>query len=161
MFGLELAVKNICFFLLWLQCRSGKRWLSEQPLRAVLLRMGESSFLSIGIYRSDLWVCGLCFFFVLFSSLLFARFLQSAFPASRTRELLHTYHGIPGKERRLGYIWVGLCFSSIDIRLDVYCNDNLCFPELFPKHREMIYFPWQAILVSIEETMLYTIKYLC
>lgn len=58
-----------------------------------------------------------------------------------TRELLHTYHGIPGKERRLGYIWVGLCFTSINIRFDVYCTDNLCFPELFPKHREMIYFP--------------------
>lgn len=78
-------------------------------------------------------------FFILF--LFFTRFLQSAFPASHTRELLHTYHRIPGKERRLGYIWAGLCFSSIDIRLDVYCNDNLSFPELFPKHREMIYFP--------------------
>lgn len=94
--------------------------------------------ISIGLV--GLWsLFFLCF--VLFSSLLFAWFLQSAFPASRTRELLHTYHGIPGKERRLGYIWVGLCFSSIDIRLDVYYNDNLCFPELFPKRREMIYFP--------------------
>jgi hypothetical protein len=42
-----------------------------------------------------------------------------------------------GKERRLGYIWAGLCFP-IDIRFDVYCN-HLCFLELFPKHGEMIY----------------------
>lgn len=156
----RIGREEYLLFFLWLQCRSGKRWLSEQkPLRAVLLRMRGSSFFFLSGYRSDLWVCGLCFFF-LFLFLFFTRFLQSAFPASHTRELLHTYHRIPGKERRLGYIWAGLCFSSIDIRLDVYCNDNLCFPELFPKHREMIYFPWQAILVSIEETMLYTIKYL-
>lgn len=76
-----------------------------------------------------------------FFSFLFFSFLRTVSPIGVPGFIYSGSNRIPGKERRFGYIWAGLCFSSIDIRLDVYCNDNLCFPELFPKNREMIYFP--------------------
>ena len=96
----------------------------KKALRAVLVRCEDLLFFHRAIGR----IYGFVVF--AFSFLFFARFLQLAFPASYTRELLRTYHGIPGKERRLGYIWAVLCFASIDIRFDVYCNDNLCFPGI-------------------------------
>lgn len=137
MFGLELAVKNICFFSL-----AAVSIREEVIVRAETTAGSAASnariFFSFSIGLS-IGLLGL--WSLLFLSFLFFSFLRTVSPIGVPGFIYSGSNRIPGKERRFGYIWAGLCFSSIDIRLDVYCNDNLCFPELFPKNREMIYFP--------------------
>lgn len=103
----DVLAVEICFSLAAVPIRGEgivRAETNQKSLRAVLLRCQGLPFLSS--CRSNLWVCGICFFFHFF-----ARFLQSTFPDLHTRGLFHTYHGILGKERRLGYYLGGVVFS--------------------------------------------------